>query len=45
MISPDFPKRPDWLSLSLLVLGDDADHPHDSVALDDLALGANLLDR
>jgi hypothetical protein len=42
MISPDFSG---WLSLSLLVLGDNADHPHDPIALDDLALGANLLYR
>jgi len=32
------------LSLPLLVLGVDADHPHHSPAVDDLALIANLLD-
>jgi hypothetical protein len=31
------------LSLPLLVFGVDADHPHYSLAVDDLALVANLL--
>ena len=32
------------LALTLLVLGNDADHPHHSVAFDDLALVADLFD-